>query len=331
MVLVWNMLQSDRISKLSGLKYLRTLIEQADIRQPENSFWVMPSAAAAERNAAWLRANGISVADENIYIAPIYGAEIRDLEILKRLEERRPQASGARHWRRNSGAAGFLPEAAPELPTGNSLCWSSHCISLRRSGPNSRLGRRSGPWLVVAEHLKSAAFCPAVLGCPSSCATVVALSGPLAGCPLFSGRHAWTASRADVGFMQTLHIIDSLSPATGGPPEAVRQLAKAYREVGAGIEVVCLDNPGEPFLSGIPCPVHALGQSYLGRYGFSPRLWRWLRENSGRFDGIVMHGIWTFPGVALRHAARRSEKALWNLRPWRARSLVPPALSAQAS
>jgi glycosyltransferase involved in cell wall biosynthesis len=108
--------------------------------------------------------------------------------------------------------------------------------------------------------------------------------------------------------MQTLHIISSLSPATGGPPEAVRELAKAYREVGAGIEVVCLDNPGEPFLSGIPCPVHALGQSYLGRYGFSPRLWRWLGDNSGRFDSIVMHGIWTFPGVALRFAARAAKK-----------------------
>lgn len=91
MVLVWNMLQRDRIPKLSGLKYLRTLIEQADIRQPENSFWVMPSAAAAERNAAWLRANGISVVDENIYIAPIYDVEIHDMELLERLERRRPR------------------------------------------------------------------------------------------------------------------------------------------------------------------------------------------------------------------------------------------------
>ncbi len=106
--------------------------------------------------------------------------------------------------------------------------------------------------------------------------------------------------------MHTLHVIATLSPAVGGPPEAVRQLAIASLEVGAGIEVVCLDDADEPFLTGIPCPVHALGQSYLGRYGFSPRLWRWFRENAGRFDGMVMHGIWTFPGVALRFAARRA-------------------------
>ena len=69
----------------------RTLIERKTLRQPKNSFWVMPSAAAAERNAAWLRANGLSVADESIYIAPIYGTEIRDQELLERLEERRPR------------------------------------------------------------------------------------------------------------------------------------------------------------------------------------------------------------------------------------------------
>ncbi|MGA2674326.1 MAG: glycosyltransferase [Terracidiphilus sp.] len=108
--------------------------------------------------------------------------------------------------------------------------------------------------------------------------------------------------------MHILHIIDSLSPEYGGPPEAVRQLVNAYLEVGAGIEVVCLDNPGETFLAGISCPVHALGQSFLGRYAYSPRLWRWLDDNAVRFDGMVMNGIWSFPGVALRFAARRAGK-----------------------
>jgi glycosyltransferase involved in cell wall biosynthesis len=108
--------------------------------------------------------------------------------------------------------------------------------------------------------------------------------------------------------MQILHIIDSLAPASGGPPEAVRQLAKACQDAGAGMEIVCLDKLDEPFLKNIPCPVHALGQSLLGRYSFSPRLWRWLRENTERYDGIVMHGIWSFPGVALRFAARRAGK-----------------------
>jgi glycosyltransferase involved in cell wall biosynthesis len=75
-----------------------------------------------------------------------------------------------------------------------------------------------------------------------------------------------------------------------------------------GIEVVCLDDPGEPFLKGIHCPVHALGQSFLGRYAFSPRLWHWLHANLDRFDGIVMNGVWTFPSLAIRIAARRAHR-----------------------
>ena len=91
MVLLWNLIERNRISKLSGLKYLRVLIEQEEFRQPGNSFWVMPSTAAAECNAAWLRRNGIPVANEDIYVAPIYGAEIQDLKLLERLERRRPK------------------------------------------------------------------------------------------------------------------------------------------------------------------------------------------------------------------------------------------------
>ena len=91
MVLLWNLMQRTRIPKLSGLKYLRALIEQADIRQSENSFWVMPSPAAAERNVAWLRGIGVPVAEDNIYIAPIYDGVIRDEELLELLEDRRPR------------------------------------------------------------------------------------------------------------------------------------------------------------------------------------------------------------------------------------------------
>lgn len=108
--------------------------------------------------------------------------------------------------------------------------------------------------------------------------------------------------------MRILHVIDSFSPATGGPPEAVRQLVKASRAAGASVEAVCLDSPRAEFLNGIDCPVHALGQSFLGKFAFSPRLWRWLRGHAGQFDAMVMHGVWTFPGSALRSAARRARK-----------------------
>jgi glycosyltransferase involved in cell wall biosynthesis len=106
--------------------------------------------------------------------------------------------------------------------------------------------------------------------------------------------------------MNVLHVIGSLSPREGGPPEVTRQLARSYLEGGDTMEVLCQDPPGSPFLNDLPCPVHAIGQRLIGRYGLSPRLWSWLQENVARFDAVVMQGIWTFPGIAVRFASRRA-------------------------
>lgn len=108
--------------------------------------------------------------------------------------------------------------------------------------------------------------------------------------------------------MLILHIIDTLSPDRGGPPEAVRQLITAYANIGAQTEIVCLDHPDAAYLKNFSCKIHALDQSYLGRYALSPRLWRWLDANIERFDGVVMNGIWSFPGLALNRIAARHKR-----------------------
>jgi UDP-N-acetyl-D-mannosaminuronic acid transferase (WecB/TagA/CpsF family) len=90
MVLLWNLLQRDHIPKLSGLRYLRALIRQPEVRKPGGSFWVMPTPKAAKRNTDWLRRIGVAVADEDVYLAPMYGGEIQDPELVERLEQRRP-------------------------------------------------------------------------------------------------------------------------------------------------------------------------------------------------------------------------------------------------
>lgn len=90
MVLLWNLLQRDRIPKLSGLKYLRALLEQPAFRKPGATFWVMPSIESSQKNAAWLRDNGFDVTDRDVYVAPVYGKVFHDPELLRQLEERRP-------------------------------------------------------------------------------------------------------------------------------------------------------------------------------------------------------------------------------------------------
>jgi glycosyltransferase involved in cell wall biosynthesis len=87
-----------------------------------------------------------------------------------------------------------------------------------------------------------------------------------------------------------LHVVASFAPAAGGTTEGIRRLA----ESGAGpSEVVCLDDPGAPYVHGQSFAVHALGPG-RGHYGYTPRLAKWLEGNLARFDGLIIHGLWQY-------------------------------------
>lgn len=95
--------------------------------------------------------------------------------------------------------------------------------------------------------------------------------------------------------MRILHIVGSINPAAGGPTEAIRMIIR-YRPPGYEAEVVTLDSPDAPFLGEFPFAVHALGNRRKSWY--SPRLIPWLVKNRDRFDGIIVHGLWEFTGLA---------------------------------
>ena len=89
MVLLWNWLERDSLKRLSGLKYLRQLLLQADVREPGNTLWIMAGRESARTNVAWLASRGIVVPEDCIYEAPMYGAEIEDEPLLQLLQRRR--------------------------------------------------------------------------------------------------------------------------------------------------------------------------------------------------------------------------------------------------
>jgi glycosyltransferase involved in cell wall biosynthesis len=95
--------------------------------------------------------------------------------------------------------------------------------------------------------------------------------------------------------MRILHIVGSINPAAGGPTEVIRMLVH-YAPPGYENEAVTLDDPAAPFLADFPFPIHALGSSSKSWY--SPKLIPWLRANCSRFDGIIVHGLWEFTGLA---------------------------------
>lgn len=91
MVIVWNRLQRDSITRLSGLEYLRELLKQPDIREPGKCIWIMASPESAKRNLDWLGGQGVVVPERCIYMAPMYGENITDAPLLELLERVRPQ------------------------------------------------------------------------------------------------------------------------------------------------------------------------------------------------------------------------------------------------
>jgi N-acetylglucosaminyldiphosphoundecaprenol N-acetyl-beta-D-mannosaminyltransferase len=91
MVMIWNRLKRDSIRRVSGLKYLSSLLRQPDFYQPGGSFWIMASEASARRNSAWLRRRGIELAPSDCYVAPLYGKTLSDPALLKLIDERRPR------------------------------------------------------------------------------------------------------------------------------------------------------------------------------------------------------------------------------------------------
>lgn len=67
-------------------------------------------------------------------------------------------------------------------------------------------------------------------------------------------------------------------------------------ERGHETEVVTLDEPGSVHVTAFPCPVHPQGRM-IRRYGYTPKLSRWIAENARRFDAAVIHGLWNHASV----------------------------------
>ncbi|WP_419804557.1 glycosyltransferase [Terriglobus sp.] len=104
----------------------------------------------------------------------------------------------------------------------------------------------------------------------------------------------------------------------GGPAEGLRLLTQGYREEGHEAEVATLDPPAT-VAPDVLAPVHALGRKTFG-YGYSPALAEFFRAEANRFDGIVIHGLWQYQGLAaLRELRGRHRYAVFPhgmLDPW---------------
>jgi len=90
MVLLWRLLRRQKIGRISGLKYLKHLLRKLKGEGAGEIFWVLPSERARRKLFEWSRREPFPIASKNCYVAPRYGLEIEDRNLLSLLEQNRP-------------------------------------------------------------------------------------------------------------------------------------------------------------------------------------------------------------------------------------------------
>ncbi len=103
--------------------------------------------------------------------------------------------------------------------------------------------------------------------------------------------------------IRILHVLPSLDERYGGPLRLVLDLSAATAGPGFASEVLGV---GPIELRDNPLPAEAIHsiEGRPGAYAYSPALGPWLRANLNRYQALVIHGAWTYPGWVTAQAAR---------------------------
>ena len=89
--MLWKYFTGERVPRISGLEYVKRLLEEESVRQPGAVLWVVPSAAALTKTRAFLRVRSLPARDDDFYIAPKYSQPVEDETLLSIVRQRRPR------------------------------------------------------------------------------------------------------------------------------------------------------------------------------------------------------------------------------------------------
>jgi N-acetylglucosaminyldiphosphoundecaprenol N-acetyl-beta-D-mannosaminyltransferase len=90
MVLLSRMLQRGKVQRISGLKYLKHLLQKLKDEGTEKICWVLSSERAKEKLFDWSRRENFPLDMETCYVAPWYGLDVEDRNLVGLLEQNRP-------------------------------------------------------------------------------------------------------------------------------------------------------------------------------------------------------------------------------------------------
>ena len=97
-----------------------------------------------------------------------------------------------------------------------------------------------------------------------------------------------------------LRIITTLNPEYGGPINAILHNSRALIKKGIKVDILTCDNKDVSYIKDKNITVYNMGPSLLGRYGFSLKLFFWLKNNKKIYDTFLIHGLWQIISPAAR-------------------------------
>ncbi len=92
MAMLWNIFHSKKIKKISGLKFLKHFLNDAEIKNSSELLLVDPCKTDAQHNIQYLKSLGLKVTSENSYQAPVYKKHcIEDEALLSIIKIKKPK------------------------------------------------------------------------------------------------------------------------------------------------------------------------------------------------------------------------------------------------
>ncbi len=90
MVVIWRLMRRKNVQRISGFKYLKHLLEKLKGEGNREVSWILPTERAQEKLLNWSGSKAFSVNPENCYVAPRYGSEVEDQNLLALIDQHHP-------------------------------------------------------------------------------------------------------------------------------------------------------------------------------------------------------------------------------------------------
>src|SRR5258708_22265294 len=83
---VWRLVAGGKLRKISGIAYLKCLLDHREIREEGDTFWVLPSDDAREKTNAWLHAADVTINPANFHVSPLQKTSTEGFDRLMAME-----------------------------------------------------------------------------------------------------------------------------------------------------------------------------------------------------------------------------------------------------